>query len=103
MARRAASPAARCCITSRNWEREQPGGREEVERGGRRRPRSPASGRRAARRALELTVDTVTEVLTVWPFTADELLDDLRDAGLEPQDSTYTPEAERYLVASSRR
>ena len=75
--------------------------REEVERGGRRVriTRVWTPGRPTL---LELTVDTVTEVLTVWPFTVDELLDELRDAGLEPQDSTYTSEAERYLVASSR-
>jgi SAM-dependent methyltransferase len=88
-------------LTSRNWELEQPGGTEEVERGGRRvrvtRMWTPGRPTR-----LELTVDTVTEVLTVWPFTVDELRDDLRAAGLVPRDSTYTPEAERYLVTVSR-
>jgi SAM-dependent methyltransferase len=95
-------PGGALLITSRNWELEQPGGTEEVERGGRRvtvtRVWTPGRPTR-----LELTVAGVTEVLTVWPFTADELLDDLRAAGLEPQHSTHTPEAERYLVASSRR
>jgi len=94
-------PGGTLLITSRNWELEQPGGTEEVERGGRRLriTRAWTPGRPTL---LELTVDTVTEVLTVWPFTVDELLDELRDAGLVPQDSTYTSEAERYLVASSR-
>lgn len=94
-------PGGTLLITSRNWEVEQPGGTEEVERGGRRVriTRVWTPGRPTL---LELTVDTVTEVLTVWPFTVDELLDELRDAGLVPQDSTYTSEAQRYLVASSR-
>jgi SAM-dependent methyltransferase len=81
---------------------EQRGGVEEVERGGRRVTitRVWTPGRPTT---LALTVAGITEVLTVWPFTVDELLDDLRDAGLVPQDTTYTPEAERYLVASSIR
>ena len=94
-------PGGVLILTSRNWEREQSGGTEQVERGGRRArvtriwtPGTPTT--------LKLTVDAITEVLTVWPFTADELLDDLRGAGLEPQQSTYTPQSERYLVTASR-
>ncbi|HEY6888499.1 MAG TPA: methyltransferase domain-containing protein [Solirubrobacter sp.] len=94
-------PGGILVLTSRNWEREQPGGTEEVERGGRRvrvtrvwTPGEPTT--------LELTVGAVTERLTVWPFTADELRDDLRVADLEPKLSTYTPEAERYLVTAAR-
>ncbi len=95
-------PGGTLVLTSRNWALEQRGGVEEVERGGRRVTitRVWTPGRPTT---LELTVAGITEVLTVWPFTVDELLDDLRDAGLVPQDSTYTPEAERYLVASSIR
>jgi SAM-dependent methyltransferase len=98
----ALKPGGTLLVTSRNWELEQPDGTEEVERGGRRaivtRVWTPGRPTR-----VDLTVDGVTEVLTVWPFTADELMDDLRAAGLEPQDSTFTPEAERYLVSSTRR
>jgi SAM-dependent methyltransferase len=98
----ALKPGGTLLITSRNWELEQPGGTEEVERGGRRvsvtRVWTPGRPTR-----LELTVDGVTEVLTVWPFTADELGDDLRAAGLEPQQSTHTRDAARYLIASTRR
>jgi SAM-dependent methyltransferase len=95
-------PGGTLLLTSRNWELEQPGGTEEVQRGGRRvtisRVWTPGRPTR-----LELTVAGVTELLTVWPFTADELLDDLRASGFEPQHSTHTRQAERYLVASSRR
>jgi SAM-dependent methyltransferase len=103
-------------LTSRNWERElAAGSRLEigdrlVERDGRRAliTRAWRIGDDAI--ALDVavsiiagdgTVATATERLTVWPFTADELHDDLRRAGLEPQQSTYTPESERYLVTAS--
>jgi SAM-dependent methyltransferase len=93
-------PGGSLILTSRNWEREQAGGSEEVERGGRRIrvTRVWTSGQPTT---LDLTVGAVTERLTVWPFTADELRDDLRAAGLEPRHSTYTPEAERYLVTAA--
>jgi hypothetical protein len=93
-------PGATLILTSRNWELEQAGGTEEVERGGRRArvTRVWTPGRPTT---LELTVGKVTERLTVWPFTADELQDDLREAGLELQHSTYVPEAERYLVTAA--
>jgi SAM-dependent methyltransferase len=94
-------PGGVLVLTSRSWEREQAGGTEEVERGGRR-VRVTYAWTPGRPTLLELTVDTVTEVLTVWPFTVDELLDDLRDAGLVPQQSTHTPESARYLVTASR-
>jgi SAM-dependent methyltransferase len=98
----ALKPGGTLLVTSRHWALAQPGGSEEVERGGRRVTvtRVGAPGRPTR---LELTVDGVTEVLTVWPFTADELLDDLRAAGLDPHESTHTPDVPRYLVASTRR
>jgi SAM-dependent methyltransferase len=43
------------------------------------------------------------ELLAFWPFTERELRDDLLDAGLEPESSTYAPDAERYLVSARRR
>jgi len=94
-------PGGALLLTSRNWEREQPGGSEEVQRGGRRlritRVWTPGRPTR-----LKLTVGTVTEVLTVWPFTYDELLTDLRAAGFEVEISTFTPDSERYLVKGVR-
>jgi SAM-dependent methyltransferase len=94
-------PGGTLVLTTRNWEREQAGGTEEVVRGDRRaritRVWTPGRPTR-----LELTVDTVTEVLTVWPFTADELQDDLRRAGLRPEESTFEPGVDRYLVTASR-
>jgi SAM-dependent methyltransferase len=45
-------------------------------------------------------VTTVSERLSFWPFTHDELQEDLRWAGLEPLASTYEPDAERYLVTA---
>jgi len=96
----------RLLVTSRNWELEQPGGVEEVERRGRRArvTRSWALGR-PSRHEIAVEVDgrTVREVLTLWPFTADELMDDLRAAGLEPEHSTHAPDVPRYLVVSALR
>jgi SAM-dependent methyltransferase len=47
-------------------------------------------------------VESVVESLTFWPFTHDELLDDLRAAGLAVEASTYAPGADRYLVTTRR-
>ncbi len=47
-------------------------------------------------------VTTRGELLAFWPFTAGELHDDLRSAGLAPLASTYAPEVERYLVTARR-
>jgi SAM-dependent methyltransferase len=91
-------------VTSRNWERPQAAGEEVVERGGRR-----ASVRRAWHdgepRRVEIEVrvegaETHRESLAYWPFTHAELDADLRAAGFRPEASTWTAEAERYLVTS---
>jgi SAM-dependent methyltransferase len=47
-------------------------------------------------------VTTHGERLTFWPFTHETLDADLRAAGLRPQDSTYTADADRYLVTARR-
>ena len=47
-------------------------------------------------------VDVVSEHLTFWPFTYEELTDDLRVAGFAPVSSSYTPDADRYLVIARR-
>ena len=90
-------------ITSRTWERPQAAGEEVVERAGRR-----ARVRRAWHdgdpRTLEIEVTVDGEVyaerLEYWPFTHDELGDDLRATGFEVVASTWDPEVDRYLVTS---
>jgi SAM-dependent methyltransferase len=47
-------------------------------------------------------VRTVGERLRFWPFSHEMLREDLRDAGLEPQTSTYEPDVDRYLVTARR-
>jgi SAM-dependent methyltransferase len=111
-------PGGVLVLTSRNWVRERAAGsRLEVgdrlvERGGRRALITRAWTISDDEIAITLdvavsiiadddTVKTAAERLTVWPFTADELCDDLRRAGLEPQHSTFVPESERYLVTAS--
>ena len=47
-------------------------------------------------------VESVAESLAFWPFTHEELCDDLRAAGLAVDASTYTPGGERYLVTTRR-
>jgi SAM-dependent methyltransferase len=42
------------------------------------------------------------ERLSFWPFTHSELADDLREAGLSPEASAFTPDADRYLVTARR-
>jgi SAM-dependent methyltransferase len=111
-------PGGLLLITSRNWERERAGGsRLEVddrltERGGRRALIArawtiPVSW--AEPHYLEIAVsflaedgrvETVSERLTVWPFTPEELDDDLRASGLTPAETTFTPDVDRYLVAA---
>jgi SAM-dependent methyltransferase len=106
-------PGGALVLTSRNWERETALGTrlevadELVERSGRRDliTRAWTVGEPTRLEVAVSLLDplhTVSEVLTVWPFTADELEDDLRGAGLEPEQSTYSRETERYLVTASR-
>lgn len=102
--RRVSREGALLVITSRNWERPQAGGDEIVDRGGRR-----AAVRRIWHEGdppqLEIfvTLDdgrVHAERLAYWPFTHDELDEDLRAAGFEPEASTWSPEADRYAVTS---
>ena len=65
-------------ITSRNWERE---GLEQP-------------------RILEIEAAGVTERLTYWPFTYEQLKADLAAADLTLVHSTHTADAERYLVTA---
>ena len=47
-------------------------------------------------------VATGAERLSFWPFTHQELEEDLRRAGLTPDTSTYADDVERYLVTARR-
>ena len=47
-------------------------------------------------------VTTHQERLEYWPFGHDELIADLHATGLALEDSTYTDDAERYLVVARR-
>jgi SAM-dependent methyltransferase len=47
-------------------------------------------------------VTSRAERLTFWPFTHQELDEDLRASGLTPESSTYTDDVERYLVTARR-
>ena len=47
-------------------------------------------------------VESVAESLTFWPFTHDELLADLRAAGLAVEATTFALNAERYLDTTRR-
>src|SRR3954469_14273369 len=47
-------------------------------------------------------VETYAERLAYWPFTHEELSDDLQAAGLQLAMTTSHPEAERSLVAATR-
>jgi SAM-dependent methyltransferase len=114
----ALKPAGLLVLTTRNWERERAAGSRLdvadrlVERHGRRALAShawfmPESW--SEPHSLEVAVsfiadpvETVMERLTFWPFTPSELAEDLRAVGLEPEQSTFTPEVERYLISARR-
>jgi SAM-dependent methyltransferase len=101
--RRVLRDGGRLAITSRNWERAQEGGEEVVERGGRQATvRRTWLGGDPQRLQIEVELDgeLYAERLAYWPFTHDELHEDLRAAGFEPEASTWSPEAARYLVTS---
>ncbi len=96
--RRVAREGALLAVTSRTWERPQAGGEEVVERGGRQ-----ATVRRewvpgALAIEVELDGEIYAERLAYWPFTHEELDADLRAAGWVPVSSTWSPDADRYLV-----
>jgi SAM-dependent methyltransferase len=47
-------------------------------------------------------VTTRGERLRFWPYSVDMLREDLRDAGLEPETSTFEPDVDRYLLTARR-
>jgi SAM-dependent methyltransferase len=110
-------PSGLLVITSRNWERERSAGsRLEVddrlvERRGRRAHISrawiipedwqdPHTVDVGVSFIDAVPIETVAERLTVWPFTPSELATDLRTVGFEVEQTTFTPEVERYLVSA---
>jgi hypothetical protein len=95
-------PGGLLVLTSRNWEREQPDERYEVERGGRRALVTYGWAEGVAEITVTVEGKTVTERLMFWPFTHATLLAELREAGLEPAESTFAPDVERYLVIGRR-
>jgi cyclopropane fatty-acyl-phospholipid synthase-like methyltransferase len=102
--RRVSREGALLAITSRNWEREQESGDEIAERGGRRAAvRRLWHGGDPPQLQIFVTLEdgsTYSERLSYWPFTHEELDADLRAVGFEPEASTWTPDADRYLVTS---
>lgn len=118
--RRVLRPGGLLMLTSRNWEkvRAQPPGMEVaerlVERNG-----VPGLVMRvweipqrwtephAMDTAVALldgggNVTTHAERLTFWPFTREMLDADLLAAGLQPLESSWTPDVDRYLVTARR-
>ena len=97
----ALKPGGRLVLTSRNWEREQPDERYEVERDGRRALVTYAwAGERGRHRRRPWTARPSpsgsrsgrSPTRRCWPTCA--------AAGLELEQSTWEPEAARYLVSA---
>jgi SAM-dependent methyltransferase len=96
---RTLNPGGMLLITSRNWERERAlGSRTEDEGNIHRVWTIPETWDEPHH--LDVSVQGVTERLTFWPFTHETLQADLRASDLDPHESTYEPEADRYLVSA---
>ena len=87
-------------VTSRTWELPQEEGEEVVERGGRRARVRHTWHPGELEVAVTLDGATHAERLAYWPFTHEELQADLIASGFEPEASTFSLEAPRYLVTS---
>ncbi len=87
-------------LTSRNWEREQLDESYEVEREGRRARVSYTWDGDAVDITVIVGDRTIAERLEFFPFAHAELLADLREVGLEPVESTFAPDVDRYLVTA---
>jgi SAM-dependent methyltransferase len=117
---RVLAPRAPLALTSRNWERERAAGSrlevadQLVRRGGVdglpiRAWTIPDAWDAPHRLDVAVAlpraggqVETVAESLALWPFTHEELAEDLCTAGLTVEASTYAPDIERYLVRTRR-
>ena len=83
-------------LTSRNWERERAlGSRTE----GTHTWEIPE--RWDEPHIVTVAVGAVRERLTFWPFTYAELREDLEAVGCQDVQSTFAPQAERYMVSAS--
>ena len=89
-------------LTSRTWERSQEEGEEVVERYGRRARVTHTwhPGELEVSVTFEDDGTTYAERLAYWPFTHEELQDDLLFAGFTPAATTFDSEVARYLVTS---
>ena len=94
----ALKPGGRLVLTSRNWDREQQDERYEVERDGRRALVTYVWAGNDVDIAVRVDGETIAEQLTFWPFTHETLLTELGAVGLTLEQSTWEPEAARYLV-----
>jgi len=89
-------PGGALVLTSRNWERERAlGSRTDGTHTWEIPPRWDAP------HTVTVAVGAVSERLTYWPFTYEQLREDLRAVGCEVVESTFTPQVERYMVTAT--
>ena len=89
-------PGGALVLTSRNWERERALG-------------SRTDGthtweipeRWDEPHTVTVAVGAVSERLTYWPFTYEQLREDLEAVGCRDVESTFTPQVERYMVTAT--
>lgn len=113
-------PGGRLVLTSRNWELVRAGGsrldiRDQlVRRNGRDavvayRWEIPERWEQehhieiaVARLGADGSVDVCSELLSSWPYRYDDLLTELREAGLTVERSTFDPGADNYTVVATK-
>jgi SAM-dependent methyltransferase len=92
-------PGATLFVASRNWERERAlGSRTEVDGPVKRVWTIPDDW--AQPHYHDIEVGAISERLTIWPFTHEQLKADLAAADLTVVHSTYSPDVERYSVTA---
>jgi SAM-dependent methyltransferase len=92
-------PGGLLVLTSRNWEAERERGSRTERDGAVTRAWTIPEDWDAPHR-LVLDIGDVHVELTCWAFRHETLAADLNAAGLEPEVSTYAPDAGRYLVTA---
>ena len=89
-------PGGALVLTSRNWERERAlGSRTE----GTHTWEIPDAGTQP--HTVTVAVGAVSERLTYWPFTYEQLREDLEAVDCQDVQSTFTPQVERYMVSAT--